>query len=178
MQFIKHSPGFGKKPHLSTIKISDNEFFYTSKQNPQVLHYYTHHPPLTHPPSHTVKRPPLNTTSAPFPDYLYDPQKRQSDLYNKFSMYAIRFIRAGPDSDDVAKLKRVNPEFCFEVVNEERGIIFELPSDEKLAIMSDEEAAYVAKEKVRACVRRVIDPIDTSTTHPRNYYTSSNYTLS
>ena len=47
----------------------------------------------------------------------------------------------------MGKLRRVNPEFCFEVVNEERGIIFELPSDEKLAIMSDEEAAYVAKEK-------------------------------
>ena len=108
MQFIKHSPGFGKKPHLSTIKISDNEFFYTSKLNPQ---------------------------------------KRQSDLYNKFSMYSIKFIKRGVDSEDVGKLKRVNPEFCFEVVNEERGIIFELPSDEKLAIMSDEEAAYVAKEK-------------------------------
>ena len=59
---IKHSvkPNpFSKKlnkPHLSTVKISDTEFFYTSKK---------------------------------------DPRKKESDLYNHFSMYSIKFVRPG-----------------------------------------------------------------------------------
>ena len=55
MQFIKHSPGFGKKPHLSTIKISDNEFFYTSKQNPQVGRYPSPPHSFTHPPKYRTR---------------------------------------------------------------------------------------------------------------------------
>ena len=33
-----------------------------------------------------------------------DPQKRESDLYNKFSLYTIKYVKAGPDSDDVKKV--------------------------------------------------------------------------
>ena len=63
------------------MRISDKEFFYTSRLNPS---------------------------------------KREADSYNKFSLFAIKFLKNGLDSDNVLGLRNVNPAHCFELITEER----------------------------------------------------------
>jgi hypothetical protein len=67
--------------HLSTVRISDKEFFYTSRVNAM---------------------------------------KSEGDTYNKFSLFAIKYVRDGPLSDDVMSLRKVNPAHCFELITEDR----------------------------------------------------------
>ena len=67
--------------HLSTVRISDKELFYTSRANPAKL---------------------------------------EGDIYNKFSLFAIKFVRDGLLSEDICKLRRVEHSHCFELMIEER----------------------------------------------------------
>jgi hypothetical protein len=67
--------------HLSTVRISDKEFFYTSRMNAM---------------------------------------KAEGDTYNKFSLFAIKYVRDGPLSDDVMSLRKVDPAHCFELITEDR----------------------------------------------------------
>ena len=52
-----------------------------------------------------------------------NPKKREADSYNKFSLFTIKFIKSGVDSDDVLSLRNVQPSHCFEVITEDRLVI-------------------------------------------------------
>ena len=49
-----------------------------------------------------------------------NPRKREADSYNKFSLFTIKFIKSGVDSDDVLSLRNVQPSHCFEIITEDR----------------------------------------------------------
>jgi hypothetical protein len=104
---IKHNVGMmgTQSNHLSIVKITDKEFFYTSK---------------------------------------WDPLVHEGDLFNKFSLFGIRFIKGGMESDGVKSLRKVDPSFCFELCTDDgKGIIFEIPMDDKL----EKEQIKEAKRK-------------------------------
>ena len=77
---VRGMAGMSSK-HLSMVRISDKEFFYTSR-----------------------------ATAL----------KTEGDTYNKFSLFAIKYVRDGPLSDDVQALRKVNPSHCFELITEDR----------------------------------------------------------
>ena len=66
--------------HLTTFRISDKEFFYTSRSDPS----------------------------------------KPEDNCNKYSLFAIKFIREGALSDDVCALRKVQPAHCFEIITNSR----------------------------------------------------------
>ena len=52
-----------------------------------------------------------------------NPKKREADSYNKFSLFTIKFIKSGADSDDILSLRNVQPSHCFEIITEDRLVI-------------------------------------------------------
>jgi hypothetical protein len=107
MIIIKHNIGLMKQTnHLSMIKISDKEFFYTSK---------------------------------------WDPLVHGGDLFNKISLFRIKFIKGGIESENVKFLRKIDPHFCFELcLDDGKNIVFEIPLDAKL----EKEQFKEAKRKV------------------------------
>eukprot|EP01038_Epipyxis_sp_PR26KG_P012343 gene12343-16554_t len=60
-----------------------------------------------------------------------DSSKTEDSLWNKFSLFSIKFICKG-DESNIIRLKRLKSEVCFEIVLENRRFVFELPSTNKL----------------------------------------------
>eukprot|EP00596_Hydrurales_sp_CCMP1899_P005588 CAMPEP_0119044806 /NCGR_PEP_ID=MMETSP1177-20130426/34709_1 /TAXON_ID=2985 /ORGANISM="Ochromonas sp, Strain CCMP1899" /LENGTH=419 /DNA_ID=CAMNT_0007015505 /DNA_START=1364 /DNA_END=2620 /DNA_ORIENTATION=- len=106
MIMIKHNIGMmNQTNHLSMIKISDKEFFYTSK---------------------------------------WDPLVHGGDLFNKISLFRIKFIKGGIESENVKSLRKIDPYFCFELcLDDGKNIVFEIPLDAKL----EKEQVKEAKKK-------------------------------
>ena len=67
--------------HVSHVRISDKEFFYTSKRK--------------------------NT-------------KSEAESHNKFSLFTIKFVKNGTNSDEICKIRSVEPKHCFELITDDR----------------------------------------------------------
>lgn len=61
----------------------------------------------------------------------YDPTKREDDLWNKFALFTLKYVLKGSESETITKKKKVNPNNCFELVFEDRGVAFEFAEEDR-----------------------------------------------
>lgn len=70
----------------------------------------------------------------------HNPQKIEEDMWNGFSLFNLKFMLNGEQSETIQKKSaELNVNHCFEVVNETRGIALELPMEDKLLKAYDAE---------------------------------------
>ena len=73
----------------------------------------------------------------------YDPTKKEDDLWNSFALFTLKYVLNGEQSETIEKKKKkLNPNHCFELVFEDRGIAFEFADDDRMKVLK-------SKEKVR-----------------------------
>jgi hypothetical protein len=76
----------------------------------------------------------------------YDYKKDEDELWNSFSLFKLKFVLQGDESETV-RTKKLNNKYCFEIVSDDRGLVFELPTTEQLQVL-------VAKEDDKKEARR------------------------
>lgn len=125
---LKHNKG-NLSSHLTMLKITDKEVFYRKRLDlkkkevqPRPLYSNLLFPHLLSPPS-SVRV-----------SFLFS----QDDLWNSFSLFRLKFVADGYQSDSVSS-KFLNPSVCFEMVTDERSYVFEVPTDAKLQRLQAEE---------------------------------------
>lgn len=80
----------------------------------------------------------------------FDTVRSESDLWNKMSLYDLKFILEGDKSENIKSRKYIlKTDFCFEIVTENREFIFELPKFEKLQIIVKTEMDQLEKYKIK-----------------------------
>jgi hypothetical protein len=72
----------------------------------------------------------------------FDPTKKEDDLWNKFALFALKYVLNGEQSETIEKKKKkINAKHCFELVFEDRGIAFEYADDDRVNILRSKEKA-------------------------------------
>jgi hypothetical protein len=70
-------------------------------------------------------------------------------LWHQFSLFNLKFLLGGKQSETIMRAasrdKSINPNNCFEIVLEDRGIAFELAPKEKLCAILDREMKKVTR---------------------------------
>lgn len=77
----------------------------------------------------------------------------EAEEWTKFSLFRLKFVLDGIDSDKV-KRKFLNPRHCFELIMDERGVLFELPTPQQLRRLLREEAETERRRKAALSTKK------------------------
>lgn len=113
-------------------------------------------------------------------DFFYrskeNPSKSEDQMWNAFSLFSLKFILNGKESGIISKRDAVQ-RHSFEIVNEDRGIAFELPDDKKMFkyMQLQEKDEVMMKERAEYFKSTGVCVIDTNSINHHVYKLRQQY---